>query len=170
MTRRSILEYARAVRERYRRSTKEAKARILDEFLATTHLHRKAAIRLLNRVEAAAARPGAKKRGWPRLYGVEVTAALKVAYEASDRLCSRRLCPFLGELVRILKAKGELVVSPEAEAQIGHPSPSSWLLAVQHRQDWRQEINTLLPRTASLTSPAQLLIHPGGRDHATGGT
>lgn len=51
--------------------------------------------------------------------------ALRVAWEASDRLCSRRLCPFLGELVRILKAKGELKVTAETEVQLSRLSPST---------------------------------------------
>jgi len=49
VTRRSILEYARAVRPRYLRASKKMKTRILDEFTAATKMHRKAAIRLLNR-------------------------------------------------------------------------------------------------------------------------
>jgi hypothetical protein len=125
VTRCAILEYARAVRERYLRSSKKGKAEILDEFVAATRLHRKAAIRLLNRVEGAAGRPKGKRRGRPRLYGLEVAAALRVAWEASDRLCSRRLCAFLGELVRILKADGELAVSAETEDQLARLSPST---------------------------------------------
>jgi hypothetical protein len=150
VTRRSIEEYARAVRERYVSSSKEAKAKILDEFVAATHLHRKAAIRLLNRAEGNAARPG-RRRGRPRLYGLEVMAALKVAWEASDRLCSRRLCPFLGELVRILKSKGELEVSPETEAQVAQLSPST---VDRITRRWR----TLEPRRGlATTKPGTLL-------------
>jgi hypothetical protein len=49
------------------------KTRILDEFVAVTGLHRKAAIRLLN----GGGRPSGKKRsGRPRLYGLEAMAAL----------------------------------------------------------------------------------------------
>jgi len=52
-------------------------------------------------------------------------AALKLAWEAADRLCSRRLCPFLPELVRVLRVKGELRVVEEAEAQLCRLSPST---------------------------------------------
>ena len=58
MTRDSILEYAEAVRGRYLRSKKGLKTKILDEFVAATGLHRKAAIRLLNR----RGRPSGSKR------------------------------------------------------------------------------------------------------------
>ncbi len=47
MTRRSIIEYAEAIRERYFRASKKAKTEILNEFVATTGMHRKAVIRCL---------------------------------------------------------------------------------------------------------------------------
>ena len=60
MTRRSILEYARAVRPRYLRASKKMKTRILDEFMANTGMHRKAAIRLLNKPDSI----GEAKEAW----------------------------------------------------------------------------------------------------------
>ncbi len=122
MTRRSIFEYADAVRGRYLRSSKKMKMKILDEFVAATGMHRKAAIRLLNR----RGRPTGKKRsGRPRLYGLEAMAALKVVWEASDCLCSKRFHPFLPELVGILKRKGELSLAEETETQLCRMSAST---------------------------------------------
>ena len=74
MTRRSILEYAEAVRERYLRSAKATKTKILDEFVAATGLHRKAVVRLLNRVNK---KNGVKKPGRPKLYSLEAMSVLK---------------------------------------------------------------------------------------------
>ncbi len=122
MTRRSILEYSEAVRWRYFRALKRRKTEILNEFVATTGLHRKAAIRLLNQRNV---RVSQKRGGRPRLYGLEVMVALKVAWEATDRLCSRRLQPFLPELVAILKAKGELGLTQKTEAQLCRLSAST---------------------------------------------
>ena len=122
MTRRGILEYTEAMRERYLRATKKMKSKILDEFVTVTKLHRKAAIRLLNRESKPS---GKKRRGRPRLYGLESMAALKVAWEATDRLCSKRLHPFLPELVSILKRNGELRITEEAEGQLCQMSPST---------------------------------------------
>jgi len=63
VTRRSITEYAEAVRGRYFRASKKAKAEMLNEFVTTTGMHRKAVIRLLN----WRGRPAGKKRsGRPR--------------------------------------------------------------------------------------------------------
>ncbi len=102
-------------------ASKKLKTKILEEFVAATGLHRKAAIRLLNRRSRPAS---GKRKGRPRLYGLEVIAAIKVAWEATDCLCSKRLQPFLPELVAILKAKGELRVTEETEAQLCRLSPS----------------------------------------------
>jgi len=85
MTRGSIREYTEAVRERYLHCTKGEKGRILDEFTKVIGCHRKAAIRLLRRRNQPG---GSKKRGRPRQYGVAVAEALRVAWKATDRLCS----------------------------------------------------------------------------------
>lgn len=122
MTRQSILEYAEAVRGRYLRSTKGAKTKILNEFVAATGLHRKAAIRLLNRRGEPS---GSKRSGRPHLYSLEAMGALKIAWEATDHLCSKRFQPFLPELVAILRAKGEISATEETEAQLRHMSAST---------------------------------------------
>jgi len=122
VTRCSIVEYAEAVRERYFRAPRKAKTEILNEFVATAGMHRKSVIRLLNRRSRSS---GSKKRGRPRLYRHEAMAALKVAWEASDCLCSKRLQPFLPELASILKRCGELSVTGDTEAQLCQMSPST---------------------------------------------
>lgn len=122
MTRRSILEYAEAVRERYQRSKRARKTGILDEFVAATGMHRKAAVRLLNRVEK---RSNGKKSGRPKVYSLEAVSALKIAWEASDRLCSQRLKPFLPEMVSILKREGELTIREETERELSQVSAST---------------------------------------------
>jgi len=42
-------------------------------------------------------------------------AALKAAWEAADRLCSKRFHPFMPELAGILKKNGELAITEETE-------------------------------------------------------
>lgn len=114
MTRKSIGEYARAVRPRYLRASKTEKKAILDEFCLTTGYHRKSAIRLLGR-QGGSPPPA---RGRPAKYGLGVAQALKTVWEASDRICSKRLAPFLPELVASLVHHGELAVSEEVQAQL----------------------------------------------------
>lgn len=107
MSRGSIGEYAEAIRGRYREAGREEKGKILEEFTQVTGYHRKAVIRLLGREHG----PPRCRRGRPRVYGPQVVEALRVTWEVTDRLCGKRLKPFLGELVETLKRHGELQVS-----------------------------------------------------------
>jgi len=122
VTRGSIQEYREAMRERYLRAGKKDKGRILDEFVNVAGYHRKSAIRLLHRRNQG--NPG-RRRGRPRRYGCYIVEALKVAWEATDRLCSRRLQPFLPELIRVLRRYGEKTMAAEVEAQLCQMSPST---------------------------------------------
>ena len=122
MTRRSILEYAEALRGRYFRASREEKGKMLDEFTQVTGLHRKAAIRLLHR--PGQPRTG-KRCGRPRKYGTGAAEGLRVVWEAADRLCSKRLQPFIPEMVKVLRQHNELRVNASTEAQLCRISPST---------------------------------------------
>ena len=123
MTRGSILEYVEAIRGRYLKASKQEKGKILDEFTQVTRLHRKAAIRLLNR--AVEESSGKQRRGRWRKYGVAVRDSLKTIWEASDRLCSKRLKPFMLEIVGILRHHGELHINADTQAQLCEISPAT---------------------------------------------
>ena len=121
MSRGSVREYVEAVRGRYRGGDRKGKGRILDEFTEVTGYHRKAAIRLLRRTHD----PPGRRRGRPKRYGPEVVEALKVAWEASDHVCGKRLKPFLSELVGILSKHGEVDVSSEVANGLSHVSSAT---------------------------------------------
>jgi hypothetical protein len=122
MTRESILEYAAAVRRRYRKASKAQKGLILTEFCLTTGYHRKSAIRLLNR-KPQGGKKG--KRGRPREYGHEITRVLKIAWEATGRVCSKLLAPFMPELIETLERHGEIAPSPEVREKLLRVSPAT---------------------------------------------
>jgi hypothetical protein len=122
VTRNSIKEYAEAIKARYGKSTKAGKSKILDEFTKTTGLHRKAAIRLLNHRSSAL---GRKRSGRPPRYGIVVVEALRVVWEASDRLCSKRLHPFLPELLEVMRKCGESKMTVEIEEELCRMSPAT---------------------------------------------
>jgi len=148
VTRHSIGEYAQAIRNRYQKADKEEKTKILDEFTKATGLHRKAAIRLLNRVNKP---QSTLRRGRPKKYSREVVRVLKTVWEAGDRLCSKRLHPFLPEMVRVLRNKGEGSITVEVETQLGKISPSTIdRLLRPFRQPGRR-------RSFSTTRPGSLL-------------
>jgi len=80
----------------YRESTKQEKSRILDEFVAVAKCHRKHAVRLLGQQgDETAASAAASGR---RIYDEAVREALVVAWEASDRICGKRLKAILPTL------------------------------------------------------------------------
>ena len=144
MTRGSIQEYTEAVRWRYLKAMKKEKGRILDEFIQVSGYHRKAAIRLLHRDGL----PGKRKRlGRQRRYGNEVVDALRQTWEASDRLCSKRLKPFLGELARVMRQHGELHLSTAVEAQLCQMSPATIdrVLRPWRRLGGRRQLSTTKP-------------------------
>lgn len=91
------------------------KSAILDEFVAATGYARKYAIRLLT--HPASPPPPAIKRPRARRYGPEVSEALAVARRAANGICSKRLIPFLPELVPVLERYGHLTVSDEVRGQ-----------------------------------------------------
>jgi hypothetical protein len=102
-------ELVLAVAERYQGGRRSEKIRILDEFVAVTGYHRKHAIRVLtNRsVLEQPARPQRDARA-SSIYGESVREALIVLWEASDRVCGKRLKPLLALLVPALERHGHL--------------------------------------------------------------
>ena len=143
MTRGSVLEYARAVRDRYLAAEKMEKSRILDEFVKVTSYHRKAAIRLLRRSKV---RHGDSIRGRPATYG-DVIQPLKAIWEASDRLCSKRLQPFIPEMVEVLRQHRELRIDASTEAHLCRMSPATIdrLLRPWRRFGGRRPLSTTKP-------------------------
>lgn len=141
MTRHSIMEYACAVRPRYIDMSKKTKGKMLDEFTKVTGRHRKAAIRLLHRLSHPVPR---KRQGRPPEYGAEVSAMLKEIWEASDRICSKRLQPFLPEMIKVLRRHDEKHINAATEAQLCRMSPSTIdrLLRPARRTGGRKPIST----------------------------
>ncbi|WP_297971624.1 ISNCY family transposase [uncultured Amaricoccus sp.] len=114
-------EVTAAIRERYLASGKTAKGAILDEFVAVTGLHRKHAIRLLSAKNASR-----RLRGRPKArYGRAVAEALVLLWEASDRVCSKRLKPMIPVLLPALERHGQIVVDEELRAALLSVSPAT---------------------------------------------
>jgi len=105
MTHAARAELANAVRRRYRAATGKDKRSILDEFIATTGYHEKSAIRLLNRPSLARHR---QTRRRPSLYDEAARTALVVLWEASDRVCGKRLRALIPILLPALERNGHL--------------------------------------------------------------
>ena len=95
-------ELVAAIAGRYAQGDRAERGRILDEFAAVTGYHRKHAMRLLRAGQVnrrSGPRPGR------RIYDQAVREALILVWEASDRICGKRLRPLL-PTVRPFKAGG----------------------------------------------------------------
>lgn len=112
MSQRSKREMIAAIRPRYLKASKAGKAHILNELVATTGYHRKSAIRVLKH----GSKPkGLKKPGRRKVYQGEVVQALEQVWEICGRICSKRLQPFLPEMVTVLERCHELDLSKETK-------------------------------------------------------
>jgi hypothetical protein len=125
MSRASRRELVAATADRYERSGRQEKRRILDEFVAVTGYHRKHAVRILNggvmAVEEVTTKPG----GRARLYDEAVREALIVLWEASDRVCGKRLKPLLAILVGALERHGHLQLHDSVRERLLAASPAT---------------------------------------------
>ena len=110
MSQRSKRELLESVRPRYLKATKKEKQNLLNEFVATTGYHRKYANRLLKQ---GAPRQRSKPKGRQKIYHGEVVVALTRIWEICGRICSKRLQPFLPEMVTVLERHNEMELSEE---------------------------------------------------------
>jgi len=108
-------ELLRAVAERYKQATRGERKTILDEFVAITGYHRKHAIRVLG---AADPRLLKVRRSRLRLYDEAVRDALVVLWEASDRLCGKRLKPLMPVLLDALQRHGHLLLDEAVRSRL----------------------------------------------------
>ena len=147
MTRASLREYAAVQRERYRQATRAEKRQLLDEVVAVTGMHRKAAIRLLRRPPRPRAMPG--PGGRPREYGPAVATAAAVLWQASGRIGAHRLHPFVPELLERLVQFDELTVPPDVEKLLRQASRPTLarLLAPARAQYPRRAATSTRPGT-----------------------
>jgi len=111
-------ELCDSVRERYRASAKKGKKKILDEFAAAAGYHRKHAIRVLNGEKAEKPVPVLRRNGPPRIYTPNVQEALETVWKAADRICSKRLAPYIGTFVKSLERHGHLDLAPETRRRL----------------------------------------------------
>lgn len=149
MTRSSKRELVEAIRPRYLRASKAEKTRILDEFVASTGYHRKHAIRLLKHGVKASRK---KKSGKSKIYQGEVVMALTKIWAICGQICSRRLHPFLPEMVDVLERHGELKLTKQTRdllLQMSRATIDRCLKSVRDRPR----------RGLSTTKPGTLLKH-----------
>ncbi len=113
-------ELIAAIRERYRDADKAQKGAILDEFVQVSGFHRKHAIRSL--ADRGSGERPPPRRG--RRYGANVREALIKIWEASDRICGKRLKPMILTYLSALESHG-LSIAPEDRRSLAEISPAT---------------------------------------------
>ncbi|MBK6848911.1 MAG: hypothetical protein IPG96_15720 [Proteobacteria bacterium] len=108
-------ELLRAVADRYRQASRGERKTVLDECVAITGYHRKHAIRVLS---AADSRLTRVRRTRLRLYDEAVRESVVVLWEASDRLCGKRLKPLIPVLLEALQRHGHLLLDEAVRARV----------------------------------------------------
>ena len=121
------------LQDRYKKSTKKQKKKILDEFTATTGYNRNYASRILRlsvgkvvgymikggkKIRYVIGKKKGKKRTKPRIYTYDVFLALRKIWVVFDFICGKRLAPFMAEAVRKLEKHKEIDITDEVEAKL----------------------------------------------------
>ena len=136
-------ELVAAIAGRYAQGDRSERSRILDEFTAVTGFHRKHAMRLLRTGQVS-------RRSGPRLgrrvYDDAVREALIVVWEASDRICGKRLRPLLPILIEAMEQHGHLQLVPEVRTRLLAISAATIDRALR---DIRQQAGTVKRRRSA---------------------
>jgi len=136
-------ELVAAIAGRYAQGDRSERSRILDEFTAVTGFHRKHAMRLLRAGQVS-------RRSGPRLgrrvYDEAVREVLIVVWEASDRICGKRLRPLLPILVEAMERHGHLQLVPEVRTRLMTMSAATIDRALR---DIRQQAGTVKRRRSA---------------------
>lgn len=143
-------ELVRTVSPRYVTATGAEKARILDEFVATTGYHRKYALTLLNHPPPPRRSPVTRPR--PRTYTPAVQRVLVSLWQVAGCICAKRLVPFLPDLITAMEAHDELALDPNIRRlllTLSVATADRLLAEARHRH----------PPARSTTTPGTLLRH-----------
>jgi hypothetical protein len=91
------------------------KQKMLDEFTSATGYHRKHAIRVLKNQVQVQNHLKRKSRTYKTIYGGEVVQALEQIWEICGQICSKRLQPYLPEVIKVLERCKEIELSEDTK-------------------------------------------------------
>lgn len=100
---------------RYRGASRSEKGRILTEFAQISGYHRKHAERVLRRDQVI---DRSRPRPAQRIYDEAVRQALVVLWEASDRICGKRLKPLIPVLIPAMERHGHLELDEDIRTRL----------------------------------------------------
>jgi len=142
-------EFLSGIRNRYQNAPWLIKGQLIDEIVLNCGYDRKYAIRLMNttgKVDQKTVRTRSSR------YNSEVRQALRAVWYAANQICSKRLVPFLPELVENMEQHGHLKITADDKEillSIGH-STMDRLLTPERRR---------IGKSRSTTTAGSLLKH-----------
>lgn len=157
-SRREILCYTK---KRYEKASSKDKSRIIDEFVSITGYLRKYAIHLLNKKDRLDRHCGGNtkttgtnnngtkviRRTNKRKYDESLKAALLTIWYSANQICSKRLVPFIPELLTVLERFGHIALPLDIRSKLLQVSPATVdRLLETPRQESRGGISTTRPR------------------------
>lgn len=143
-----------ALRERYQAAGRKDKTRILQEFVAISGYHRKSAIRVLNGTDTRV--DPVKRQSARTVYDEAVREALQVLWEASDRVCGKRLKALIPTLVPALERHGHLRLDPLVRRKLLAISAASIDRLLRERRTGNRTRPKRAPSAATRQVPAPL--------------
>jgi hypothetical protein len=120
------------LKDRYQRSSKKGKTHILNEFIQLTRYNRCYACQILNiknekvlgylnmagkRIKYVADNRKIKRKK-KKIYDKKVLNALKELWKICDYICSKRLAPYLKEIIPVLEKWGEIKLKPKVREKL----------------------------------------------------
>jgi len=131
LTMRQKKAVTKELKDRYQRASKKEKTIILNGFIQLTGYNRCYACQILKKKErvlgylniagkrARLVRDNRKiKRKKKKIYDQDVLVALKEIWKISDYICSKRLAPFLSEIIPVLERWGEIKLSTKVREKL----------------------------------------------------
>ncbi|HCL90035.1 MAG TPA: hypothetical protein DHW70_01730 [Candidatus Atribacteria bacterium] len=119
------------LRDRYQRASKKEKVIMLNEFIRLTGYNRRYACQVLKKKEKVLgylniagkrikyiADKRKIKRKKKKIYDQDVLVALKEIWKICDYVCSKRLAPFLSEIIPALERWGEIKLNPKVREKL----------------------------------------------------
>ena len=121
MSQHSKRELVQRLQPRYLKADRKEKTRILDEFVAVTGMHRKAAIRRLRQQS----KPTQEYRGRQKTYTGSVVSALVKIWRICGGICGKRLQPILADMAASLERHQELKLDEATKTLLLAVSPAT---------------------------------------------
>ncbi len=110
------------IKQKYHNASWADRSKLLDGFVAATGYERKYAIQLLNSAEMPIL---PKKRPASQKYDEQVRQALISVWYTTNQICSKRLVPFLPQLVTTMEHHGHLRLPADVRAHLLSISPAT---------------------------------------------